>query len=455
MPTPGLKWFSVRFRGSRNLAGLLLVLVATSLAAPAQAAPQTLQRLAGGFVSPVALTSLDAQRLLVVDQIGTIHHVGLDGTVAPELFLDLRPAMTALKQGFDERGLLGLALHPRFAENRRIYVYYSAPSRRTTTPTWDHTSHLSEFVVTPDFTRADPASERVLLRIDQPYFNHNGGRLAFGPDGFLYVGVGDGGNANDQGHDRAPTGNGQDLTTLLGKILRLDVDSPAEGRSYGIPRDNPFVGKTGARPEIYAWGLRNPWGMTFDRGGSRELVAADVGQGRYEEVNLIVKGGNYGWNLREGRHPFDPAKASAAVIEEVATPADRAALRDPVVEYKNLNAFSKDPEAAGLSVTGGYVYRGRALPHLQGRYVFGDWSRQWAQPDGRLFVATRPADPAATSWTLAPLPVASHPDQKIAAYVVGFGEDAAGELYVLTTQNAGLIGRTGIVWKLMPTPPGS
>jgi glucose/arabinose dehydrogenase len=374
------------------------------------------------------------------------------GERRPEPFLDLRPRLASLKQGFDERGLLGIALHPKFEENRKVYLYYSAPLRAGGPARYDHTSHLSEFQVAPDLSRILPDSERLLLQIDEPYFNHNGGRLAFGPDGLLYAGIGDGGNAHDQGFDRPPTGNAQNLTTLLGKILRIDVDGRSGSLPYAIPADNPLTRMSGARPEIYAWGIRNPWGMSFDRAGDRALIAADVGQGRYEEVNLIVKGGNYGWNLREGFHAFDPKNPTQTRVDPAMDAADKDALREPILEYKNLNAFPQDPDALGLSVTGGYIYRGQDLPHLQGKYVFGDWSRQWAAPDGRLFVASPPASgDAGARWELAPLPVASHPDHRIGGYVVGFGEDARGELYVLTTQRAGLVDRTGIVWKLEPT----
>jgi glucose/arabinose dehydrogenase len=428
-----------------------LSLFCGATAGRAQSPQQTLRKLADGFVSPVVLTSLDANRLLVVDQVGVVHLLDNQGERRGEPFLDLRPKLARLNRGFDERGLLGLVLHPRFTENHKIYIYYSAPLRASCPTNWDHTSHLSEFIVTPDLERVDPASEHLLLEIDQPYFNHNGGRLAFGPDGLLYIGLGDGGNANDQGHDRAASGNGQDLTTLLGKILRLDVDQEEEGRPYAIPSDNPLVNTPGARPEIYAWGLRNPWGIAFDRAGDHALIAADVGQGRYEEVNLIRKGENYGWNLREGRHAFDPKNNLAAMVDVAMQPSDRAALVDPIIEYKNLNAFATDPEGMGLSVTGGYIYRGSALPHLAGRYVFGDWSRQWIAADGRLFVASRPDDfSAGAPWNMEPLPVASHPNFKLNANVLAFGEDAAGELYVLTSQRAGLLDLTGVVWKLVP-----
>jgi glucose/arabinose dehydrogenase len=432
----------------------LLAMLALGGLARGGSAPQALQRLAGDFVSPVVLIPLDPQRLLVVDQIGLIHVMDRAGARRADPFLDLRAKLVRLNQGFDERGLLGLALHPEFRENRKIYLYYSAPRRPSRTPPWDHTSRLSEFTATPGFERLDPASERVLLEIDQPYFNHNGGRLAFGPDRFLYLGVGDGGNANDRGHDRAPAGNGQDLTTLLGKILRLDIHRAEDGRPYAIPGDNPLIGMPGARPEIFAWGLRNPWGIAFDRGGEHELFAADVGQARYEEINVIRKGGNYGWNLREGRHAFDPDKPMEVRESLAMQPSDRNELVDPIIEYKNLNAFPTDPQAQGVSVTGGSIYRGRALPHLAGRYVFADWSRQWAAADGRLFVGTRPAQ-GTGNWTIEPLPLSSHPDLKLGMYVLALGEDDSGELYVLTSQRAGLVDRTGAVWKLIPSEAAS
>ncbi len=432
-----------------RLAPALLTLLAAATV-QAQRPPQTLQRFADGFVAPMVVTSLDDRRLLTADQAGVVYVLDRNGSRRAEPFLDLRSKLCPLNKGFDERGLLGLALHPKFAENRKLYVYYSAPLRPGVSTNWNHTAHLSEFTVSPDGARAILGSERVLLEVDQPYFNHNGGRIAFGPDGFLYLGLGDGGNAHDVGHDRSPAGNGQDLTTVLGKILRVDVDHPADGKLYGVPADNPLIGRHPARAEIFAWGLRNPWGMSFDRAGNRDLIAADVGQGRYEEINLIRKGGNYGWSQREGFHAFDPKNPGRIDVTGVMQPAEGSGLVDPVLEYKNLNTFPKDPQALGISVTGGFVYRGKALPHLQGRYVFADWSRQWAVPDGRLFAAT---PVAGKPWASEPLPVASHPDQKLGAYVVAFGEDAEGELYVLTNQRAGLLDQTGVVWKLVPASP--
>lgn len=414
---------------------------------------QTLRRVTDGLVSPLILLPLDRQQLLVGDQIGVVHVLDAQGNRRPQPFLDLRPKLTKLNQGFDERGLLGLAFHPRFPEVRRAFVYYSAPRRPSCPANWDHTSHVSEFTVSPDLDRVDPASEKILLQIDQPYFNHNGGRVAFGPDNLLYIGVGDGGNANDQGFDRGPAGNAQDLTSLLGKFLRIDVDRTSDNHPYTIPADNPFTGRPPARPEIFALGLRNPWGFSFDRSGNRDLFAADVGQGRYEEVNIIRRGGNYGWSQREGRHAFDPKRANQVNLTDAPEPADPAGLDSPILEYPNFNTFPKHPEAFGISVTGGYVYRGSALPHLAGQYVFGDWSRQFGVADGHLLVASRTGDQPNAPWQTRRLPVASHPDHRLGMYVLAFGEDAGGEIHVLTSQRGGLVDRTGAVWKLVPATP--
>lgn len=401
-----------------------------------------LKMVAEGFTSPTVLTPLidGSGRLLIADQVGTIHVLNKDGKLSDQLFLDLRGRITKLNQGFDERGILGLALHPRFNENRKFYVYYSAPRRNETPPKWDHTSHLSEFKVTEkNAAEADPASERILMQIDQPQFNHNCGRLLFGPDGFLYVGLGDGGQANDSGvGHNAQIGNGQDLMTLLGKILRIDVD---KGEPYAIPSDNPYVTGENARPEIFAYGFRNPWGISFDRGGSKELFAADVGQDAWEEVNIVTKGGNYGWRIREGLDCFDPKSPLKPPTDCPKVGADGKPLIEPILVYKNSKRFAKDPEAKGISVTGGYVYRGKAIPELTGKYVFADWSRAWVNPDGVLFTASRGSD---KKWTLDTLPV------KVGAYVVAFGEDQAGELYVLTTANNSLKPKTGKVFKLTP-----
>lgn len=419
------------------LAGFLFFSVA------AQAAG--LKVVAEGFTSPTVLISLGdgSGRLLIGDQIGAIHVVNKDGKLSDQLFLDLRSKLCKLNEGFDERGVLGLALHPKFKENRKLYVYYSAPRRAETPAKWDHTSHLSEFKVSQkNAAQAELSSERILMQIDQPQFNHNCGRLVFGPDGFLYIGLGDGGQANDTGLGHSPQGNGQDLMQVLGKILRIDVD---KGEPYGIPSDNPYVSGENARPEIFAYGFRNPWGISFDRGGSKEFFAADVGQDSWEELNSVVKGGNYGWRIREGFECFDPKSPVKPPADCPKVGADGKPLIEPILVYKNFKRFAKDPEAKGISITGGYVYRGKALTELQGKYVFADWSRAWANPDGVLFAASRGAD---KKWTMEPL--ALKETAKLNAYVVAFGEDEQGELYALTTAKNALTGKTGKVFKLVP-----
>lgn len=236
-----------------------------------------LELVAGGFTMPVALASPadGTGRLFVADLPGVIQVIDAGGLLLDEPFLDITDRVVGLRPGYDERGLLGLAFHPEFAENGRFFVYYSAPLRAGAPRGWDHTSRISEFAVSAgDENQADPGSERVILEVDQPQSNHNGGSIAFGPDGYLYIPLGDGGGARDVGPGRPPGGNGQDVETLLGKILRIDIDGP---EPYRIPADNPLVGKPG-RDEIYAYGLRNPWRMTFDSGGEHRLFAADAGQ---------------------------------------------------------------------------------------------------------------------------------------------------------------------------------
>jgi len=418
---------------------IILLLGSLLMCGAAQAV--SLKMVAEGFTSPTVLTALadGSGRLLIVDQVGTVHVLNKDGKLSDQLFLDLRSKLAKLNQGFDERGILGLAFHPKFKENRKCYVYYSAPRRSEAPPKFDHTSHVSEFKVSASNpAQVDLASERILMQIDQPQFNHNCGRLLFGPDGFLYIGLGDGGGANDIGPGHSPQGNGQDLMTLLGKILRIDID---KGEPYGIPTDNPFASGENARPEIYAYGLRNPWGISFDRSGSREFFACDVGQDSWEELNIITKGGNYGWRIREGFECFDPKNSLKPPPDCPKVGADGKPLVEPILVYKNFKRFAKDPESKGTSVTGGYVYRGKAIPELAGKYVFGDWSRAWVNPDGVLFTATRGAE---KKWALESLPV------NVGGYVVAFGEDDAGELYVLTTANNNLKPKTGKVLKLVP-----
>jgi glucose/arabinose dehydrogenase len=398
-----------------------------------------LKQVAEGFTSPTVIAPMPDGRLLIADQIGTVHILNKDGSKAEQLFLDVRPKLTKLNTAFDERGLLGLALHPKFKENGKLYVYYSAPKRPEAPEDWDHTSHVSEFKAVND--KVDLASERLLLAFDKPYFNHNSGRTIFGPDGYLYIGVGDGGNANDQGK-RPETGNGQNTGTFMGKILRLDIN---KGEPYAIPRDNPFADGKKGKPEIYAYGLRNPWGISFDQGGTHELFASDVGQDRFEEVNIIVKGGNYGWNIREGFGCFDPKAPTKPSEDCPKKGANGEPLLDPILAYKNFKGFPKDPEATGTSITGGYVYRGKTIPELQGKYIFADWSRNWVKADGVLLVASR----ANGKWTWAPLEIQGATKGSVGAYVTAFGQDNDGEIYVMSNGRNILTGTTGKVYKIV------
>jgi glucose/arabinose dehydrogenase len=338
------------------------------------------------FSSPVALLQAprDASRWFVVEQAGTVRvFANQPGVATSSVFVAL-PGVTS----GGEAGLLGMDFHPRFPANPRVYLSY------TTTVASGLQSQISELTSPDGGATLDPASERVLLRVNQPFANHNGGQVAFGPDGFLYAGYGDGGSGGD------PFDNGQTLTTLLGKMLRIDVDG---GTPYAIPggatgnpfAGNPTCGDTGSGssscPEIFAWGFRNPWRWSFDR-QTGQLWVGDVGQDAWEEIDVVVRGADYGWRFREGAHCYDPA-----------TGCPTAGLVDPVSEYDH---------SQGSAVTGGYVYRGSAMPGLVGRYVFGDFG------SGRIWRA----DPG--SLTPVPLATTSHA-------ISSFAEGNDGELYVV------------------------
>tara|TARA_A100001037_G_scaffold301832_1_gene332155 strand:+ start:936 stop:2264 length:1329 start_codon:yes stop_codon:yes gene_type:complete len=436
-------------RISTALGALLLLFFANQKAVmnAAEEPSVGLRGFAEGFTSPIALVPFpDGEgSLLVADQVGIVSVVSKSGVVKGQPFLALIDRMAKLNQGFDERGLLGLALHPSFQDNGKVYVYYSAPLRASAPDDWDHSSRISEFsVLKDDPQRVNMGSERVLLEFDEPYFNHDGGCIAFGPDGYLYIASGDGGNANGVGRGHSEMGNSQDLSNLLGKILRIDVN---QGAPYTIPADNPFSGEN-VRSEIFAHGLRNPWRFTFDRGGDHSLIAADIGQTLYEEVNVIVKGGNYGWNVREGHHCFDPKNPKVSPDQCAEEDRSGRAFIGPVLEYKNANGFRNDPEAKGISITGGYVYRGQAIPALRGHYVFADWTVNWALPMGAVYYAEMAEE--GESWTMHGLSLKGAQGGKIQGYVTAFGEDSEGELYLLTNGLNGLSQRKGKVFKLVP-----
>ncbi|WP_343089301.1 PQQ-dependent sugar dehydrogenase [Methanocalculus natronophilus] len=406
-----------------------------------------LDLVAEGFIGPVGLTSPDdgSGRLFVVDLIGEIRIIDENGTLLEEPFLNIRDQLVELRLSFDERGLLGLAFHPDFAESGRFFIYYSAPLREGAPEGWDHTSRISEFnLLAEDENRADPTSERVILEVDQPQLNHNSGSIAFGPDGYLYIPLGDGGGGGDVGRGHPPEGHGQNTTTLLGSILRIDIDGE---EPYEIPDDNPFIGDDEVLDEIYAYGLRNPWHMTFDAGGKNHLFAADVGEALWESVNIIEEGGNYGWNLKEGSHAFDPENPWESPEEVPETGYRGEPLIDPIIEYPHAN----QPGGLGISIIGGYVYRGTAILEFEGRYIFADWNRAGGDGNGLILIATPPEENITEKmWEFTELvPV---PYQAIGAYILAIGQDADHELYILTTQNSGPSGETGRVYRLIPPP---
>jgi hypothetical protein len=429
----------------RAVKPLLLCLAIALPVCAVGAEPKIALKLIGErYVQPTALSPIDKERLLVADQIGRLFIVHKDGAATNKLVFEFKPSEIMFKSGsFDERGIIGLAVHPNFAENKKFYLSYSAPLRTGADTNFDHTEHMAEFTLEGD--RA--TQQRVLLQVDEPQSNHNCGRLAFGPDGFLYMGLGDGGKANDSAYGHSPQGNGQDTQKLLGKILRLDVNRKDAGKEYAVPKDNPFVGSGKGQPEIYAWGFRNPWGITFDRGGEHQLFVSDVGQDSWEEIDIVTKGGNYGWNIREGFVCFDPKKPRQPPADCPKVGAFGEPLIDPILAYKNLGKYANDPEARGCSVTGGYVYRGKALPQLTGKYIFGDWSRTgWSKPGGTIYVASRGSN---GKWEMDSLALAEHPDGNLGAYITAFGEDADGELYVMVNASNALKGNNGKLFKLV------
>jgi glucose/arabinose dehydrogenase len=398
---------------------------------------------AEGLTAPVALaTSNDGTgRMFIVDQAGTIRIITADGQLLPDPFLDLTGLIVPLRTDYDERGVLGLAFHPDYANNGRFFVYYTIPLRAEAPAGWDHTNVVAEFSVladNPDL--GDLASQKLVLQIDQPQFNHDSGHITFGPDGYLYIPIGDGGGANDNEEGHTPDlGNGQDTTNLHGSILRIDVNG--EPGTYAIPADNPFASPDdGMADEIYAYGFRNPYHISFDRGGNNELFAADAGQDLYEEVSIATLGGNYGWNIREGAHCFDPNAPEQPPAECASTGASSEPLVDPIIEYGH---------DVGKVVVGGYVYRGAAMPDLDGYYIFGDYtaSPEFA-PDGTLFWAE--ASDEGGMWEWGELQVAGMENSRLGAYVLGIGQGEDGELYVMTSTSSAPTGDTGKVWRLVP-----
>ncbi|UKJ08152.1 PQQ-dependent sugar dehydrogenase [Solitalea lacus] len=360
-----------------------------------------LQLVTKGLESPVEMAIPDdgTNRIFIVEQKGRIMVLD-NGTLLSEPFLDVSAKMVEMNAQYTERGLLGMAFHPQYKTNGRFFIYYSAPSSQSGS---DHKSILGEYKVSTNPNKAETV-EKVIMEIEQPQANHNGGHLEFGPGGYLYIGLGDGGGAGDQ---HGPIGNAQSLANLLGKIIRINVNS---GNPYSIPADNPFVGQNNVRTEIWAYGLRNPWKFTFDKNG--RIFCADVGQNAYEEVNIIEKGKNYGWRIMEGSHCYNPALNC-----------NTAGLTMPIYEYDHNT---------GVSITGGYFYDGTKVPAFKNKYVFADWT-------GVFFAIT-------TNGSGGKITVKNAPSN---LRVLSFGKDKANELYVLTSLDTQPLSPTGAIYKLI------
>jgi glucose/arabinose dehydrogenase len=424
------------------LIGLLLV-TASGCSVQSKTPPIVgLEAIATGFTSPVALVSPQdgSHRLFVIDQTGLIW-ILFNGERLETPFLDLRPRVVKLNSLYDERGLLGLAFHPDFAANGKFYVSYSAPLRAGLAPDiWDHTTYISEFTVSAeDSNLADPDSERVLLAMDKPGYNYEAGHLAFGPDGYLYIATGD--SVRDPATESGKYA--QDTASLLGKILRIDVNRTSDtGQNYVIPADNPFVSGEGL-PEIFAYGFRNPYRFSFDTAqaesfdvsdsGKTRLFVADVGQAMMEEVDLVEAGGNYGWPIREGRTCFNAQNWSQPLES-----CSKGGLSDPILAYAHEGDLS--------AIIGGAVYRGKAIPELAGGYIFGDWGRG----NGHLFVAYPPRL-GIGAWKITEIQTEISGNETNLGQLLGIGQDENGELYLLTrAPGIGATGNSGSVYKIVP-----
>ena len=404
-----------------------------------------LELIAEGFTSPVALVTPQdrSDRLFVVDQVGMIWILS-EGKRIEKPFLDLRDRIVELYAFYDERGLLGLAFHPDFSANGRFYVSYSAPLQAGLSPSeWDHTTSISEYTVSADDpNQADPTSERVLMALHKPGYNYEAGHLAFGPDGYLYIATGD--SVRDPAS--AAGRYAQDPDSLLGKILRIDVNRTGEnGEPYAIPVDGPFV-NGGGSPEVFAYGFRNPYRFSFDTPHGRQdrsfdvsdssearLFVVDVGKAMMDEVNLVMACGNYGWPVREGNTCFNMRAWDQPLVT-----CPTKDLIDPIIAYTHQGDLS--------AIIGGTIYHGQVLPSLYEGYVFGDWGRG----NGHLFVA-HPPGTGTGLWKITEIEVELSDNRPGIGQLLGIGQDEAGELYLLTKDaGVGPVGESGRLYKLIP-----
>ncbi|XP_066286899.1 HHIP-like protein 2 [Branchiostoma lanceolatum] len=382
-----------------------------------------LQEVVGGLKNPLAMLQPDdgTKRFFLVEQIGLIRVTDSSGRLLAQPFLNITSKVLTSDRPGDERGLLGAVLHPQFAQNGYFYLYYSTREGGSNVG-GGHKSVVARLQVSDDKNQADPSSESVLMEIAQPGDGNNGGQLLFGADGYLYVSVGDGGaGAHTAGN----------TSSLLGKVLRIDVNTADSGRPYSVPSDNPFVGQADARPEVYAYGFKNPWRCSVDKGdkegvGQGRVFCGDVGNSSYEEISIISKGGNHGWPDREGHTCQNPSGCDDGHIPPV-------------------HVYSHDE---GIAVIGGPVYRGCNVPSLRGKYLYADYT-------GKLFYLREQRN---GTWTNAALCVGNNTVCKTSSqqswgaghhFILGFGQDVSGEAYLLTTLNPTASQPLGKVFKFV------
>ncbi|WP_051189782.1 PQQ-dependent sugar dehydrogenase [Daejeonella oryzae] len=410
-----------------------------------------LELIADNLVSPLSAVQApdSSNRLFILDQVGKVWIIGADGQKLAEPFADVSSKLISLSPQYDERGLLSIAFHPEYKNNGKFYLFYTT-SPRAGGPApgvnWNHLNRISEFkVLSGNPNKADMASERVVMEIDHPQGNHNGGTIAFCADGYLYISVGDGGNADDVGAGHVPDwyevnagGNGQDiLANLQGNILRIDVNCAT---GYLIPKSNPFVGKPGL-DEIWAFGFRNPYRFSFDLGGKHQLYAGDAGQGLYEEIDIVSKGGNYGWNVKEGTHCFNTDNNSVVRPTCPDTDPDGRKLIDPIIEVNNV---ANPNGGIATTIVGGNVYRGKTIPQFQGKYIFGIFSSGFTTPNGKIFVSE---SASSGLWSYEEI-VLKDFSNNLGLFLKGFGQDLKGEIYIVGSTQLGPSGNSGKVYKL-------
>ncbi len=422
---------------SRTISSLAVIAVAGLVADDAAAQVKIkLEPFVTGLNQPIAMVETPDGRMFVNEQWGRVRVVSEDGELLGEPLLDVRHKIIDRFPDFDERGLLGLTLHPDFENNGRFYVAYSGhkdwQGDLGQLLWYDHNNVIEEYTISDENPNlADRTTGHMISSIPWPQFNHNGHWIDFGPDGMLYVSVGDGGYANDWGiGHNVLKGNGQDVIDVHGSIARLNPDTGAAAEG------NPDLGPD-ADPRIWAYGLRNAWRCSFDMGGDNELFCADVGQNSYEEVDIVEAGDNLGWRRMEASHCFDYTQPDSHPDS-----CDTSGLKMPILEYENCTA--RPQNCKGISITGGYVYRG-SHEAWQGKYIFGDWSKQFGTHDGQIFFGTEGDD---GNWTMETAEVVNMEGNL--PYILSFAQGNDGEVYALTSVTTGPVGSLDTIYKIVP-----